>query len=135
MADRSGAARSSSRSADPGRAAGSASQGSGGQSVIKFDPEKILEVSQNLENLNRRFGECTSAIKSRADSLKGVWQSDTATLYDERMKELDTKSNEMASDLKALSQDLASASGIYKKGEADAKAEAETLPTDGVFLV
>lgn len=102
---------------------------------IKFDPEKILEMSVILDRQHKRFTQCTANIKKKADGLKGVWQSDSAGLYAEKMKLLDAQSAELAKKLNAFSQDLATASGIYKKGEADAKHKAEGLPTEGVFLV
>jgi len=101
---------------------------------IQFDPEKILEASQTLESLHKRFVQGAANIKSKADSLKSVWQSDSATLYAEKMEGLHQRSEELAVRLQSLSRDLAQASGIYRKGEADSTTEAQGLPTEGVFL-
>lgn len=102
---------------------------------IKFDPEKILEMSVVLDRQHKLFTQYSTNIKKKADSLKSIWQSDSATLYAEKIEALDTKSIEIGKRLLSLSQDLANASGIYRKGETGAKQEAERLPTDGVFLV
>jgi WXG100 family type VII secretion target len=105
------------------------------QDFIKFDPEKIMEVSITLDRQHKRFTESTLSIKRRVDNLRSVWHGDSAAEYFEKMKELDRLSVEMSKRIIAFSQDLENASGIYKKGEADAKQEAERLPTEGVFLV
>lgn len=102
---------------------------------IKFNPEKILEVSQNLDRQYKRFVECTANIRKKADSLQGVWQGDSATLYAEKIKALDTISVEIAKQLVSYTDELVSVSGIYKKGETDAKQKAQGLPTEGVFKV
>ena len=100
---------------------------------IKFDPEKILEVSVRLEQQHKKLIQCTAAIKRKSESLLGSWKSDSSAIYIEKTKEVDTQSETAAEILLALSQDLASASGIYKAGEGSAKKEAESLPTSGVF--
>ena len=102
---------------------------------IKFDPEKILEVSQTLDRQHKRFVECTTNIKRKADSLRGVWQGDSATLYAEKLKELDAITLEIAKKFVSYTEELRTVSGIYKKGETDAKQKAQGLPTEGVFKV
>jgi WXG100 family type VII secretion target len=102
---------------------------------IKFDPEKIMEASLNLDRQHKRFLECTANIKRKADSLRGVWQGDSAVLYADKLNELDRISAEITKRFVSFTQDLSSASGIYRKGETDAKRQAEGLPTEGVFLV
>ncbi len=102
---------------------------------IKFDPEKILEASLTLDRLHKRFTECTTNIKKKADSLRGVWQSDSAALYAEKISDLDAISIDISKRFVSYTQELASASGIYKKGETDAKQEAQELPTQGVFKI
>ena len=101
---------------------------------IQFEPEKILEASQNLENLTNRFSQSKNNILSKVTSLNGIWQSSSATLFAEKMMELDKKSDELIIRLKKFYNDLARASGLYNRGEASAKQGAEKLPTYGVFL-
>lgn len=105
------------------------------QDFIKFDPEKIMDVSIKLEQQHKKFTQAVGSIKKRSESLMGSWQSDSADIYMVKKKELDTLSVEVAEILLSFSQDLAKASGVYKAGEAGAKQKAEALPTDGVFLV
>lgn len=102
---------------------------------IKFDPEKIMEVSVKLEQQYKKFTQAVASIKNRSESLVGSWQSDSADIYMEKIKKLDTLSVEVAEILLSFSKDLAKASGVYKAGETGAKQKAEALPTDGVFLV
>ena len=107
----------------------------GKSDYIKFDPEKIMEVSMNFDRLHNRFTVCTGNIKKKAESMRSIWQGDSAVLYAEKLKELDTQSAEIAKKFLSYSQDLAKASGIYKDdGETVVKRIAEGLPTDGVFL-
>jgi len=101
---------------------------------VKFDPEKILEVSQTLEDLHKRFLQVTDSMKRKSDSLINVWQSDSATLYAEKLEEIYAQSDVLAGRISSLSRDLGQASGIYRKGEADSVKEAQGLPTEGVFL-
>ena len=100
---------------------------------IKFDPEKIMDVSTRLEQQHKRLVTCTAAIKRKAESLSGSWQSDSSAEYIAKIKEVDAQSEEAAKILLSLSKDLATASGIYKAGETKAKDEADSLPTSGVF--
>lgn len=102
---------------------------------VKFDPEKISGVATNLEFQHKRLIQNLANIKRKAENLKANWQGDSAELYMKKIKEFDTQGTEMAKIFLAFSQDLASASGIYKTGETQAKQKAEALPTDGVFLV
>lgn len=102
---------------------------------IKFDPEKLMEASEKLTGQYKRYVQCIASIKRKAENLLGSWQGDSSALYIEKIKELDLQSTETATALQTLASDLAEASGIYKTGEADAKKKAESLPTDGVFLV
>jgi len=102
-------------------------------SFIKFDPEKIMEESVNIDRQHKLFVQHTAAIKKKADSTKNIWRGDSAQLYAEKITELDARSVEIAKMMAELSQDLANASGIYKKGEEDAKTKAQGLPTEGVF--
>ena len=102
---------------------------------IKFDPEKILDMSVTLERQKKLFVQCAANIMKKVDSTRDFWQSDSATLFAEKIKELDAKSAELAAQFQSFSKDLEAASGIYRKGEADAKRQAQGLPTDGVFRV
>jgi WXG100 family type VII secretion target len=102
---------------------------------IKFDPERIMEVSEQLARQHKRFIQCSANIKKKSEKLTGSWQSDSATLFMGKIRDIDTQSAEMAKLLLEFSQKLASVSGIYREGEAGATREAEALPTSGVFLV
>lgn len=102
---------------------------------IKFDPEKIMDISIKLEQQHKRFNLCVSNIQKKSEGLMNNCQSDSLTLYTDKIQELNLKSEEMGKVLLAFSQDLANASGIYKIGETNAKQKSESLPTDGVFLV
>jgi len=102
---------------------------------IKFDPVIILETSDILDGQYKLFTQSTAEIKSTVDSTKSSWQSDSATLYSEKIAKVDTKAAELGEQLLILSQDLASASGIYQAGEANAVQEAEGLPTEGIFRI
>ena len=101
---------------------------------IKFDPEKIMEVSTRLDQQHKRLIQCSNAIKKKSENLLGSWRSDSSDVYIGKIKELDAQSEVAAKILLTLSQDLATASGVYKTGEADAKKLAESLPTSGVFF-
>lgn len=105
------------------------------QDFIKFDPEKIMAVSDKLEQQHKRFTQTAASISKHAERLMASWQGDSAEAYIAKIKELDTQSIEIAGELLVLSKSLAQASGIYKTGESDAKQETESLPVDGVFLV
>jgi WXG100 family type VII secretion target len=98
--------------------------------TIKFDPDKIAEVATSLRDQRNLFDQYTKAIKQKATSLKSVWQGDTAELYFQKIEQLDKKSVLLTEGFKMFDQDLQSASGIYRGGEASAKEVAETLPTD-----
>ena len=102
---------------------------------IKFEPEKILNVSINLEHQHKKLVQCASSIKKEAGTLTASWRGDSSVSYDKKINKLDSESEEMARILLSLSNNLATASGIYKTGEASAKKQTETLPTEGVFLV
>ena len=101
---------------------------------IQFEPEKILEASQNLDKLTKQFSQSKNNVLSKVTSLNGFWKSNSATLFAEKMMELDEKSDELIIRLEKFYDDLVQASGIYKQGETHAKQEAEKLPIDGVFL-
>lgn len=102
---------------------------------IKFDPEKIMGVAMNMERQHKRLVQSIANIKKDSENLANSWLGDSSTLYMDKVRELNAEGEEMAKILLAFSQDLASASGIYKAGETQAKQKAESLPTDGVFLV
>jgi len=104
------------------------------QDFIKFDSVKISEVSANLDRQHKRFVDYTSKIREKADSLKGVWQGDSATLYAEKIKELDKISKEISTRFVSYTQELAIVAGIYKNGENTAKTESTGLPT-GVLTI
>ena len=102
---------------------------------IKFDPEKIMEVSVKLSQQYNKFVQCTSTINGASEGLATSWLGSSSVLYNKKMKELGSESEAAAKILLSLSEDLATASGIYKTGESNAKQANEALPTDGVFLV
>lgn len=102
---------------------------------IKFDPEKLAEISVKLEQYYKQFIQHTESIRKKSEAMIGIWQGDSANLYISKVKELDAQRNESADVLLSFSRKLAEASGIYKTGETDAKIIAESLPTDGVFRV
>ena len=103
--------------------------------IIKFDPVRIAEVATNLENQHKRFLKSLASAKKKAEGLNGLWQGESADLYLEKMRMMEEQGEEMAKIMLAFSVDLAQTSGIYKTGETNAKLKAESLPTDGVFLV
>ena len=100
---------------------------------IKFDPEKIMEVSERLRQQHKRLTTCAGNIKRKAESLQGSWQSDSYAEYIKKIKEADEQSGEAAKILLALSQVLASASGLYKTGATKVNDKASSLPISGVF--
>ncbi len=102
---------------------------------IKFDPEKILAVAVKLVNQHERLTRSIANIKRKSQNLTASWQGDSSNLYMDKINELSVQGEDMEKVLLAFSQDLMNVSGIYKAGETQAKQEAESLPTDGVFLV
>ncbi|MDO4799295.1 MAG: WXG100 family type VII secretion target [Bacillota bacterium] len=101
---------------------------------IKFDPEKILAVASTMKTQHKEIRKGTDEIQNRAVSTSEFWGGASQELYLEEMEELHRVGTELAEVLLELVTDLEEASGIYKKGEASAKQQAEKLPTD-VFLV
>jgi len=102
---------------------------------IKFDPEKISITALSLDLQRKRMMELISSIHGKAEALSGSWQGDSAAMYIEKMRGLHVSGEELANALSGFSQDLVSASGIYKAGETGAKQKNETLPTEGIFLI
>lgn len=102
---------------------------------IRFDPEKIMAVSASLERQHKRFVLCAADIMKKAESLTAHWQSDSAALYLDKARELNSQSADMAQIMLEFSRDLADVSGIYKTGEVEAKQKAESLPVSNVFIV
>jgi WXG100 family type VII secretion target len=97
---------------------------------IKFDPDKIAEIAVGMDKQQKRFIQSTEDIKKEANSLKSIWRGDTAELYLMKINELDSQSAKIAKGFQTFDQELQTASGIYRSGEASAMQVVEALPTD-----
>lgn len=106
-----------------------------GGNFIKFDPEKILAASADIDRMHKSFRDCVSEIKTKAGALNGSWKGDGAASYSAAIDGLDARGTEIAEMLRIYCKELADASGIYKSGESAAKKKAEGLPTKGVFIM
>lgn len=102
---------------------------------IKFNPELLLEVSHMMEQQYKRLLSGTQNVEAHSDRLLAVWQGDQAQLHIANMRKWESRARSLTETLLTLSRDLAESSGLYASGERAAKAEAESLPTEGVFLV
>ena len=100
---------------------------------FKEDPQQIANVAAILQQERGKYSGNLSGMKSKAQSLKAHWKSDSADEYQKRAAELDSQGLEIVKMLDEFIKKLQQASGIYTTAESAAKSAAQGLPTDGVF--
>ena len=100
---------------------------------FKEDPGQIANVAVLLQQECGKFKTNLSGMKSKAQSLKSNWKSDSSDGYQKFAKELDDDGQEHIKMLDEFVNKLQQASGIYTTAESTAANASQGLPTDGVF--
>lgn len=107
----------------------------GKDAFIKFNPERLLDMSAALDRQYLVFKECCAAINREAGGLGAGWKGEGAEAYARKIGSLDRRSFVVGEQLRALGGSLAGASGIYGRAESAAALNAGGLPVKGVFSV
>jgi len=104
-------------------------------SNLKFAPERIASAASSIANEGKRLRTCKQEIRKQLNAMGRTWKGNGSELYSECVSSLEDRTDRFLEQLQILEQELWNVAGVYKAGEALARQEAESLPTDGIFLV
>ena len=104
-----------------------------GEQTIVFNPTVLSESATQMDTLRRRFQDCIERIDFLAVHVM-TWSGESAEVYREKMAVLHQRSQTCVQKWQIMIRSLEAAANIQRITENTAIQQAESLPTNGVFL-
>jgi len=100
------------------------------QGTTTIDPAVMLSAAQTVETQRSTIENCLNSIIRDANSLKSVWEGDSANAYQEAILKIEENTPILVSVLKEYALDLNEIASSFMSEEQKRKAQSEALPGD-----
>jgi len=98
--------------------------------TTSIDPVVMLNAAQSVEAQRAIIENCLNSIITDANSLRSVWEGDSADAYRATIAKLEENSPKVVSILSEYVLDLNEIASSFMTGEQKRKAQNEALPGD-----
>ena len=98
--------------------------------AMTIDPAIMIGAAQTVDVQRSIIENCLNSIIQDANSLKSVWEGESANAYQEAITKIKQNSPKVMSVLKKYSNDLNKVAANFKTTDAGVGAESKALPSN-----